>query len=65
MQERIPPDRDATDDEAAATPNTFKIEKPMVQMQDLEHQRAPESRVSNKGVKVQPNEVNEVLPEPK
>jgi hypothetical protein len=65
MQERIPPDRDAEDEDAAATANTFKIEKPKVQMQDLEHQPAPETRVSNKGVKVEPNAVKEVLPEPK
>jgi hypothetical protein len=64
MQERIPPDR-VEDEEALVTTHTFTIEKAIVQMQDLEHQRAPETRVSNKGVKVQPTEVNEVLPEPK
>jgi hypothetical protein len=64
MEERIPPDR-VEDEDAPATTKTFTIEKPKVQMQDLEHQRAPETRVSNKGVKVEPTAVNEVLPEPK
>jgi hypothetical protein len=43
MQERVPPDRDAADDD---------VDKALVQSQDLEHQRKPETRVSNTGVAV-------------
>jgi hypothetical protein len=64
MQERNPKDR-VEGEEATATPKTIKVEKPQVQMQDLEHQPARGNRVSNKGVKVEPTEANEVLPEPK
>ena len=45
MQERVPPGRDAGDDE---------VDKARVQSQDLEHQRKPETRVSNAGVTVNP-----------
>jgi hypothetical protein len=44
MQQRVPPDRDAQDDP----------DKARVQSQDLEHQRKPETRVSNTGVTVKP-----------
>ncbi len=64
MQERIPGDR-VDGEEVDASPNTFGVEKPKVQMQDLEHRRAAETRVSNKGVRVEPAEAKEVLPEPK
>jgi hypothetical protein len=32
-----------------------KVETPVIQSQDLEHQPRPESRVSNKGVKITPH----------
>jgi len=65
MQERIPADRGAGDEEADATQRTFTIEKAVVQSQDLEHQHTPKTRVSNKGVKVESTEASEVLAEPK
>ena len=45
MQERVPPGGDAGDDQ---------VDKARVQSQDLEHQRKPETRVSNAGVTVKP-----------
>ena len=42
-------------DEARALPvNPPKLETPVIQSQDLEHQPRPETRVSNKGVKITP-----------
>lgn len=34
--------------------DTFKIETPVIQMQDLEHIATSRTRVSNKGVKIEP-----------
>ena len=54
MHERVPPEKDTDDEETPAAPDTFVVEKPLVQSQDLEHQPRPETRVSNTGVKVKP-----------
>ena len=54
MHERVPPEKDVGDEETLVTPDTFVVEKPLVQSQDLEHQPQPGTRVSNTGVKVKP-----------
>lgn len=43
------------EDESRALPvDPPKLETPVIQSQDLEHQPRPETRVSNKGVKITP-----------
>jgi hypothetical protein len=43
------------EDESPALPvDPPKLETPVIQSQDLEHQQRPETRVSNKGVKITP-----------
>ena len=43
------------EDESRALPvEPLKLETPIIQSQDLEHQPRPETRTSNKGVKVTP-----------
>ena len=60
MYERVPPEiKNDGDAEAPAAPETFVVEKPLVQSQDLEHQPRPETRVSNTGVKVTPPMVDD------
>jgi hypothetical protein len=59
MYERVPPEKDAEDDQVPAAPDTFVVERPKVQSQDLEHQPRPETRVSNTGVKVKPPMVDD------
>ena len=44
------------EDESRALPaEPPKLETPVIQSQDLEHQPRPETRVSNKGVKITPH----------
>jgi hypothetical protein len=44
------------EDESRALPiEAPKVETPIIQSQDVEHQPAPGTRVSNKGVKVTPH----------
>jgi hypothetical protein len=44
------------EDESRALPmEPPRLETPIIQSQDLEHQPRPESRVSNKGVRVTPH----------
>ena len=46
----------APEDESRALPVTpIKLETPVIQSQDLEHQPRPETRTSNKGVKITPH----------
>jgi hypothetical protein len=59
MYERVPPDKDAEDDRSPAAPDTFEVERPKVQSQDLEHQPRPGTRVPNTGVKVKPPMVDD------
>ncbi|HUQ09095.1 MAG TPA: hypothetical protein VM146_02180 [Steroidobacteraceae bacterium] len=43
------------EDESRALPaNPPKLETPVIQSQDVEHQPRPETRVNNKGVKITP-----------
>lgn len=44
------------EDESSTPPvEPPKVETPVIQSQDLEHQPRPDSRVSNKGVKITPH----------
>jgi hypothetical protein len=43
------------DDSGALPGNAPKLETPVIQSQDLEHQDEPGTRVSNKGVKITPH----------
>jgi hypothetical protein len=54
MHERQQPDRDPGSAPHVDETDTLKIETPVIQMQDLEHRPAPETRVNTKGVKVNP-----------
>lgn len=42
------------EDESRALPDPPKLETPVIQSQDLEHQPRTETRVNNKGLKITP-----------
>lgn len=52
MSERQQPDRDPGSAPRVAEDSTPKIETPVIQIQDLEHQPGPDTRVNTKGVKI-------------
>ena len=54
MSQRQQPDRDPGSAPHIAEDSTLKIETPVIQIQDLEHQAAPDTRVNTKGVKISP-----------
>jgi hypothetical protein len=54
MRERAHPNRMPTIDTFPDPPVAPQIDTPVIQTQDLEHNPAPETRVSNKGIKVTP-----------
>jgi hypothetical protein len=56
MPERQQPDRDPGGAPHVAEQNTLKIETPVIQIQDLEHNPDPDTRVNTKGVKITPPE---------
>jgi hypothetical protein len=54
MPEKPQPDR-VPDDESPPHPaEPLQIDTPVIDMQDLEHKAGPDTRVSNKGVRVEP-----------
>jgi hypothetical protein len=56
MSERQQPDRDPGIAPDVAADSTPKIETPVIQIQDLEHNPSPDTRVNTKGVKISPPE---------
>ena len=54
MREKPQPDPVPTDDPPPHPAEPLQIDTPVIDMQDLEHKPAPETRVSNKGVKIIP-----------
>jgi hypothetical protein len=52
MPERQQPDRDPGSAPHIAESDTPKIETPVIQIQDLEHQPSPDTRVNTKGMKI-------------
>lgn len=54
MREKPHPNRTPIIETLPDPPNPPHIETPVIQTQDLEYVAAPETRVSNKGVKITP-----------
>jgi predicted component of type VI protein secretion system len=54
MPERQQPDRDPGSAPHIAESDTPKIETPVIQIQDLEHQPGADTRVNTKGMKINP-----------
>lgn len=52
MSERQQTDRDPGNTPSVAESVTPKIETPVIQIQDLEHNPGPDTRVNTKGVKI-------------
>jgi hypothetical protein len=59
MYERVTRDKEVESEESPPAPDTFVIERHLVQSQDLEHQPRPDTRVSNTGVTVTPPVVDD------
>jgi hypothetical protein len=55
MPEKPQPDPVPMEDPPPHPAEPLLIETPVINMQDLEHNATPETRVSNKGVKVTPS----------
>jgi hypothetical protein len=54
MEKQVSGDRASVEETNEPAEHEFKIETPVIQMQDLEHQPSRATRVSNKGVTVAP-----------
>ena len=54
MAEKPQPDPVPTDDPPPHPAEPLQIDTPVIQMQDLEHKPSASTRVSNKGVKIEP-----------
>lgn len=55
MVEKPQPDPVPIDDPPPHPAEPLQIDTPVIDMQDLEHKPGPDTRVSNKGVKVVPS----------
>lgn len=55
MAEKPQPDPVPMDDPPPHPAEPLQIDTPVIDMQDLEHKPGPDTRVSNKGVKVRPS----------
>ena len=55
-QPQSSPDQDKPDEDEQSPQSTepLQIDTPVIQMQDLEYNPGPQTRVSNKGVKIEP-----------
>ena len=54
MRERPQPDPVPADDPPPHPAEPLKIDTPVIDIQDLEHKPGPDTRVSNKGVRIEP-----------
>ena len=54
MKEKPQPDPVPTDDPPPHPAEPLQIDTPVIDIQDLEHNATPATRVSNKGVKIEP-----------
>lgn len=59
MSEKPQPDPVPIDDPPPHPAEPLQIDTPVIDMQDLEHKPGPATRVSNKGVRIEPRLTND------